>query len=111
MGVDGPSLVYGLDHVANLTNLADGVGMDVQERSDVLQVEVFHNAGTALHQQVVALAGRGTMEVDVAGAMLVERQEQLSAFLQNYIFTLLRENQTVKVQKNVHCTKNTCNER
>ena len=51
---------------------ADVVGVDVEERGDVLQVEVFHNAGTALHQQVVALASRGTMEVDVAGAMLVE---------------------------------------
>ena len=26
------------------TYLADGVGMDVKERGDVLQVEVFHNA-------------------------------------------------------------------
>ena len=32
-------------------NLADGVGMDVQERGDVLQVEQINDAGAALHQQ------------------------------------------------------------
>ena len=46
--------------------------MDVKERGDVLQVEVIHNAGTALHQQVVAFAGCGTMEVDVARLELVK---------------------------------------
>ncbi len=52
--------------------LADGVGMDVEERSDVLQVEVIHDAGTALHQQVVALAGRGAVEVEIARTELFE---------------------------------------
>ena len=52
--------------------LADGVGMDVEERGDVLQVEVPNDARAALHQQVVALAGRGAMEVDVARMELVE---------------------------------------
>ena len=67
-------------------NLADGVGMDVQalgplgtlatngtqERGDVLQVEQIHDAGTALHQQVVALAGRGAVEVEIARTELAE---------------------------------------
>ena len=52
--------------------LADGVGMDVEERSDVLQVEVIHDAGTALHQQVVALAGSGAVEVEIARTELFE---------------------------------------
>ena len=46
--------------------------MDVEERGDVLQVEQPNDARAALHQQVVALAGRGAMEVDVARMELVE---------------------------------------
>ena len=53
-------------------NLADGVGMDVQERGDVLQVEQINDAGAALHQQVVALAGRGAVEVEIARTELTE---------------------------------------
>jgi len=46
--------------------------MDVQERGDVLQVEVIHDAGAALHQQVVALTGCGAMEVEIARTELAE---------------------------------------
>ena len=45
---------------------ADSIGMDVQERSDVLQVKKLHNAGTTLQQQLIAFAGCGAVEVDVA---------------------------------------------
>ena len=45
---------------------ADSIWMDVQERGDVLQVKKFHNAGTTLQQQLIALAGCGAVEVDVA---------------------------------------------
>ena len=51
----------------NITpNFADSIWMDVQERSDVLQVKKFHNAGTTLQQQLIAFAGCGAVEVDVA---------------------------------------------
>ena len=53
-------------------NLADGIRMDVQERGDVLQVEQLHDAWAALHQQVVALAGRGAVEVEIARTELTE---------------------------------------
>ena len=46
--------------------------MDVEERGDVLQVKVIHNAGTALHQQVVTLAGCGAVEVEIARTELAE---------------------------------------
>ena len=46
--------------------------MDVEERGDVLQVEQINDAGAALHQQVVAFAGRGAMEVDIARTELTE---------------------------------------
>ena len=46
--------------------------MDVEERGDVLQVEQINDAGTALHQQVVALAGRGAVEVEIARTELAE---------------------------------------
>ena len=51
---------------------ADSIWMDVQERSDVLQVKKLHDTGTALQQQFVAFAGCGAVEVDVAGAGLTE---------------------------------------
>ena len=46
--------------------------MDVEERGDVLQVEQINDAGTALHQQVVTLAGRGAVEVEIARTELFE---------------------------------------
>ena len=46
--------------------------MDVEERGDVLQVEQINDAGAALHQQVVALAGRGAVEVEIARTELAE---------------------------------------
>ena len=46
--------------------------MDVEERGDVLQVEQINDAGAALHQQIVALAGRGTVEVEIARTELAE---------------------------------------
>jgi hypothetical protein len=46
--------------------------MNVQERSDVLQVKILHNAGTTLQQQLIAFAGCGAVEVEVAGAGLTE---------------------------------------
>jgi len=46
--------------------------MDVQKRGDVLQVEQINDAWTALHQQVVALAGRGAVEVEIARTELAE---------------------------------------
>ena len=43
-----------------------------QKRGDVLQVEQPNNARAALHQQVVALAGRGAVEVEIARTELAE---------------------------------------
>ena len=51
---------------------ADSIWMDVQERGDVLQVKKLHNAGTTLQQQLIAFAGCGAVEVEVAGAGLTE---------------------------------------
>lgn len=53
-------------------NLADGLGSNVEERGDVLQVKVLYDAWAALHQQVVALAGRSAVEVEVARTELAE---------------------------------------
>ena len=51
---------------------ADSIWMDVQERSDVLQVEVLHNARATLHEQVVAFAGCSAVEVEIARTELGE---------------------------------------
>ena len=48
------------------SNFADSIWMNVQERSDVLQVKILHDTGTALQQQLIAFAGCGAVEVDVA---------------------------------------------
>ena len=61
--------------------LADGDGMDVEERSNVLHVEVIHNAKTTLHQQIVALAGRGTVEVEITRTELLEEVLGNDAFV------------------------------
>ena len=55
-----------------LSDYADGLGSDVQERGYVLQVKVLYDARAALHQQVVALAGRSAVEVEVARTELEE---------------------------------------
>jgi len=47
-------------------NLADSFGRYVEERGDVLQVEVLHDARATLHEQVVTLAGCGAVEVEIA---------------------------------------------
>ena len=43
-----------------------------QERGEVLQGKMLNNAGTALQQQLIAFAGCGAVEVDVAGTGLTE---------------------------------------
>ena len=53
--------------------------MDDKERGDVLQVEQFNDARATLHQQVVALAGCGTMKVDVAGTMWKRMSSPMTA--------------------------------
>ena len=55
-----------------LTDFTDGLGSDIEERGNVLQVEMLHNAGAALHQQFIAFAGRGAVEVDIARTELKE---------------------------------------
>ena len=55
-----------------LSDHADGLGSDVQERGDVLQVKMLNYAGTTLQQPLVALAGCGAVELDVTGAGLTE---------------------------------------
>ena len=42
-----------------LSDHADGLGSDVQERGEVLQGKMLNNAGTTLQQPLVALAGCG----------------------------------------------------
>ena len=39
-----------------------------QERGEVLQGKMLNNAGATLQQQLIAFAGCGTIEVEVAGA-------------------------------------------
>ena len=46
---------------------------DAEERSEVLQGKMFNNAGTTLQQQLIAFAGCGAMEVEVAGTSLTEQ--------------------------------------
>ena len=52
--------------------LADGVGMDIEERGNVLQVEHIYDAGATTEQLVVTFMGCGTMEVLIACLELVE---------------------------------------
>ena len=55
--------------------LADGaqvIGRDAEKRGEVLQGKMLNNTGTTLQQQLIAFAGCGTMEVEVAGAGLTE---------------------------------------
>jgi hypothetical protein len=51
---------------------ADSIWMDVQERGEVLQGKMLNNTGTTLQQQLIAFAGCGAVEVEVAGAGLTE---------------------------------------
>ena len=43
-----------------------------QERGEVLQGKMLHNAGTTLQQQLIAFAGCGAVEVGVAGTGLTK---------------------------------------
>ena len=43
---------------------------DAEKRGEVLQGKMLHNAGTTLQQQLIASAGCGAVELDVAGAGL-----------------------------------------
>ena len=72
-------------------NLADCLGGDVEERGDVLQVEVLHDAGAALHQQVVALAGRGAMEVDIHLLCITDKNITGSGIKQDAILFCLKK--------------------
>ena len=40
-----------------LSDYADGLGSDVEERGYVLQVKMLNYAGTTLQQQLIAFAG------------------------------------------------------
>ena len=53
-------------------NFGEHLRGDAEERGEVLQGKMLHNAGTTLQQQLIALAGCGAVEVEVAGAMLSE---------------------------------------
>ena len=55
-----------------LSDFADGLGSDVEERGYVLQGKVLHDAGTTQQQQLIALAGRGAVEVEIARTELEE---------------------------------------
>ena len=55
-----------------LPDYADGLGRDVKERGDVLQVEVLHDARATLHEQVVTFAGSGAVEFEIARTELTE---------------------------------------
>jgi len=45
-----------------LSDYADGLGSDVQERGEVLQDKMLNNTGTTLQQQLIALAGCGAVD-------------------------------------------------
>lgn len=49
-----------------------GLRRDVEERGDGVEWQLVHDAWTALHQQVVTLAGGGAMEVDITFMELAE---------------------------------------
>jgi hypothetical protein len=52
---------------------------DVKERGEVQQGKMLNDAGTTLQQQLIALAGCGTVEVDVAGSTVW----QIPAYFRN----------------------------
>jgi len=45
---------------------------DAEKRGEVLQGKMLNNTGTTLQQQLIAFAGCGAVEVEVAGAGLTE---------------------------------------
>ena len=49
-----------------LSDHADGLGSDVEERGYVLQVKMLNYAGTTLQQLLIALTGCGAVEVEIA---------------------------------------------
>ena len=59
----------GLFAIAKQQVLADSgehLRRDVEERGDGVEREMLNDAGTALQQQLIAFAGCGAVEVDVA---------------------------------------------
>ena len=55
-----------------LSDYADGLGSDVKERGNVLQVKMLNYARTTLQQLLIALAGRGAVEVEITRTELEE---------------------------------------
>ena len=47
-------------------NFGEHLRGDAEERGEVLQGKMLNNTGTTLQQQLIALAGCGAVEVDVA---------------------------------------------
>ena len=63
---------------------------DAEERSEVLQGKMLNNAGTTLQQQLIAFAGCGAMEVEVAGTGLTEQVLSYDT-AQLHLFSVLTE--------------------
>jgi len=53
-------------------NFGEHLRDDAEERGEVLQGKMLNNTGTTLQQQLIAFAGCGAVEVDVAGTGLTE---------------------------------------
>ena len=54
-------------------NFGEHLRGDAEERGDGVEGKMFHNAGTTVEQQFVAFAGRGAVEVEVAGTGLTQQ--------------------------------------
>ena len=73
---EGESLYLGKGLFAEgdaAANHGDGLGRDVEEGGNGRERQVLDDAGAAAEQQVVALAGRSTVEVEIAGPGLIEQ--------------------------------------
>ena len=71
-------------------NFGEHLRGDAEERGEVLQGKMLNNTGTTLQQQLIALAGCGAVEVDVAGAVLSE-DKFADDTAQLHLFSVLTE--------------------
>jgi len=73
-----------------LSDHADGLGTDIQERGNILKIEVMNNAGTTSQQLLITLMGRGAVEVDITRTELEENVLGNDA-AQLHLFSVLTE--------------------
>ena len=71
-------------------NFGEHLRGDAEERGEVLQGKMLNNTGTTLQQQLIAFAGCGAVEVEVAGAGLTEQMLSYDT-AQLHLFSVLTE--------------------